>query len=155
MGLFDGGRAGVGSTASLARLTGLPVLLVVGAQGLAQTAAAVAEGCARLAEGFSVVGAIANQVASERHADLIREGFRRASVPLLGLVRRDPSISLPSRHLGLVQAEEHEDLARKIARAGELVAEGCDLDRDREGRDASPLPLAGRGWGGVSQRRRQ
>jgi cobyrinic acid a,c-diamide synthase len=128
MGLYDGGRDGIGSTASLARLSGLPVLLVVGGHGLAQTAAAVAEGCARLADGFSIVGAIANQIASERHADLVREGFRRASVPLLGLVRRDPSISLPSRHLGLVQAEEHEDLVRKIARAGELVAEGCDLE---------------------------
>ena len=128
MGLFDGGKDGIGSTASLARLTGLPVLLVVGGHGLAQTAAAVAEGCARFAEGFSVVGAIANQIASERHADLVREGFHRASVPMLGLVRRDASISLPSRHLGLVQAEEHEDLARKIARAGELVTEGCGLD---------------------------
>ena len=84
MGLFDGGPGGIGSTASLAALTGLPVLLVVGAQGLAQTAAAVAEGCARLADDFSVAGAIVNQVASDRHADLIREGFSRASVPLLG-----------------------------------------------------------------------
>jgi cobyrinic acid a,c-diamide synthase len=129
MGLFDGGRNGIGSTASLAKLTGLPVLLVVGGHGLAQTAAAVAEGCARLADGFDIVGAIANQIASDRHADLVREGFRRASVPLLGLVRRDESIALASRHLGLVQAEEHEDLARKIARAGELVAEGCELER--------------------------
>jgi cobyrinic acid a,c-diamide synthase len=75
-----------------------------------------------------VAGAIVNQVASDRHAGLIREGFARASVPLLGLVRRDPAISLPSRHLGLVQAEEHHDLARKIERAGELVTAGCDLD---------------------------
>jgi cobyrinic acid a,c-diamide synthase len=128
MGLYDGGPDGAGSTASLARLTGLAVLLVVGAQGLAQTAAAVAVGCARLAEGFCVVGAVVNQVASERHADLIREGFARTSVPLLGLVRRDPAVALPSRHLGLVQAEEHVDLARKIARAAELVDEGCELD---------------------------
>jgi cobyrinic acid a,c-diamide synthase len=129
MGLYDGGPGGAGSTASLARAIELPVVLVVGAQGLAQSAAAVAEGCARLAEGFSIAGAIANQVASERHADLVREGFLRVSVPLLGLVRRDQTIALPSRHLGLVQAEEHVGLAAKIARAGELVAEGCDLDR--------------------------
>jgi cobyrinic acid a,c-diamide synthase len=129
MGLFDGGSAGAGSTASLARLTGLPVLLVVGTKGLAQTAAAIAEGCARLADGFTVAGAIANQVASERHADLLREGFARASVRLLGLVRREPEVALPSRHLGLVQAGEHADLGRKIERAGALVAEGCDLDR--------------------------
>jgi cobyrinic acid a,c-diamide synthase len=128
MGLFDGGADGIGSTGSLAAMTGLPVVLVVGASGLAQTAAAVAEGCAQLARDFSVVGAIVNQVASERHAALIREGFSRASVPLLGLVRHDPGIALASRHLGLVQAEEHADLARKIAWAGELAAEGCDLD---------------------------
>jgi cobyrinic acid a,c-diamide synthase len=128
MGLYDGGPDAAGSTASLAALTGLPVLLVIGAERLAQTAAALAEGCARLAEGFSVVGAIVNQVASERHADRLREGFARSSVPLLGLVQRDASVALPSRHLGLVQAEEQADLTRKIARAGELVADGCDLD---------------------------
>ena len=153
MGLFDGGKEGIGSTASLARLTGLPVLLVVGGHGVAQTAAAVAEGCARLAEGFSVVGAIANQIASERHADLVREGFRRTSVPLLGLVRRDPSISLPSRHLGLVQAEEHEDLAKKIARAGALVAEGCDLDAIVKAATIPPPPCGeGLGEGSLSGR---
>ncbi len=141
MGLYDGGHGGAGSTASLAALTGLPVLIVVGAGGLAQTAAAVAEGCARMAEGFSVAGAIVNSVASERHAELIREGFSRASVPLLGLVRRDPAITLPSRHLGLVQAEEHTDLAKKISRAGELVSDGCDLDRIVHA--AAPLPPCG------------
>ena len=53
--------------------------------------------------------------------------------------------SLPSRHLGLVQAEEHADLASKIARAGELVAQGCDLDvivelASQARRDACLLP---------------
>ncbi|MDQ3557886.1 MAG: AAA family ATPase, partial [Pseudomonadota bacterium] len=75
MGLYDGGAGGIGSTASLAALTRLPVLLVVGAQGTAQSAAAVAEGCARLADGFALIGAVANHVASDRHADLLREGF--------------------------------------------------------------------------------
>ncbi len=128
MGLYDGGTGGAGSTAALAAATGLPVLLVINAAGLAQSAAAIAEGFARLADGFEVTGAIVNQVASERHAALIREGFARASVPLLGLVRREPNIAIASRHLGLVQAEEHADLNAKIARARTLVAEGCDLD---------------------------
>src|SRR6185436_19360592 len=104
-------------------------------------AAAVAEGCARLAEGFSVAGAMVNQVASERHADLIREGFSRTTLPLVGLVRRDASIAIASRHLGLVQAEEHADLAKTIARAGELVREGCDLDAIVDA--ARPLPPCG------------
>ena len=128
MGLYDGGPGGAGSTASLAAALGLPVMLVIPASGLAQSAAAIAEGFARLAEGFVVAGAIVNQIASDRHESLIREGFARASVPLLGTIRRDPSIAIASRHLGLIQAEEHADLAKKIARAGALIAEGCDLD---------------------------
>lgn len=128
MGLFDGGPHGAGSTASLVALTGLPVILVVSATGLAQSAAAIAEGCARLAADIEVAGAIVNQVASERHDALVREGFQRTSVPLLGLIRREPAMALASRHLGLVQAEEHADLADTIARAGALVAESCDLD---------------------------
>ena len=173
MGLYDGGPRGAGSTASLAKMTGLPVVLVVGTQGTAQSAAAVAEGCARLAEGFHVAGAIANQVASERHADLIREGFSRTSVPLLGLVKREPAVTLPSRHLGLVQAEEHADLAAKIAKAGELVEQGCDVERiaeiatrspppcgegmeedlsaPRQGIGAPPLALSGKGEGDFSR----
>jgi cobyrinic acid a,c-diamide synthase len=142
MGLYDGGPGGAGSTASLAALTGLPVALVVGAKGLSQTAAAIAEGCARLAADFRVAGAIVNQIASQRHASLVREGFARSSVPLLGLVRRDPAVALPSRHLGLVQAEEHADLARKIARAGDLVAEGCDLEKIVELAAAAKHPEA-------------
>jgi cobyrinic acid a,c-diamide synthase len=138
MGLFDGGAAGAGSTAALARLTGLPVVVVIGAQGLAQTAAAIAEGCARLADGFEVAGAIVNLVGSERHAALIREGFGRSSVPLLGLLRRDGAVALPSRHLGLVQAAEHAGLAGKIAQAAELVEAGCDVDGIA--RLASPCP---------------
>lgn len=149
MGLFDGGSGGVGSTASLARITGLPVVLVVGAQGTAQSAAAVAEGCASLAEGFNIVGAIANQIASERHAELVREGFLRASVPLLGLVRREPAVALPSRHLGLVQAEEHDDLVQKISCAAALLEEGCNVEAVAAAAKSVPPPP--RGEGGLSE----
>ncbi len=164
MGLYDGGPGGAGSTASLAAMTALPVILIVGAEGMAQSAAALAEGCAGMADGFTVAGAIVNNVASERHAALIREGFERASVPLLGLVRRDASVALPSRHLGLVQAEEHDDLERKVTRAGELVGEGCDLDRlieaaaqqpapvPRENPSPSPSPQGGGGLAPLGQR---
>ena len=147
MGLFDGGSGGAGSTAEVARRLGLPVIVVVSGQGLAQTAAAIAEGCAQLAD-FPVAGAIVNHVASERHENLIREGFLKSSVPLLGLVRRDVGIALPSRHLGLVQAEEHDDLGRKIARIAELVAAGWDLNGILGATALSP-PLRGRvGEGG-------
>ncbi|HEX2255709.1 MAG TPA: cobyrinate a,c-diamide synthase, partial [Afifellaceae bacterium] len=93
---------------------------------------------ARRAEGIAVAGALVTRVASERHAVLIREGFARAAVPLLGLVRRDPRLTVPSRHLGLMQAEEQAGLAQLVAAAGETVAAGLDLDRLLAA--AAPLP---------------
>lgn len=129
MGLYDGGTGGAGSTADLARISGLPVVLVVSAQSLAQSAAAIAAGFAQLAYGFELAGAIVNGVASERHEALIREGFEKTNVALLGVVRRNGALALKSRHLGLVQAGEYEALDRLIKNAGEVVADGVALDR--------------------------
>ena len=129
MGLYDGAIGGAGSTADLARITGLPVILVVSGAGLAQSGAAMAAGFAQLADGFELAGAIVNGVASERHAALIREGFEATDVPLLGIVRRDGALELKSRHLGLVQASEHEALDSLIESAGQGIADGVALDR--------------------------
>lgn len=148
MGLYDGGTRGSGSTADLARITGLPAVLIVSAQSLAQSAAAIAAGFAQLARGFDLAGAIVNGVASDRHEALIREGFETTDVPLLGVVRRDPALALKSRHLGLVQAGEHEALDRLIASAGQTVTNCVALDRlvDLAG------PVAGGDGGKVSGR---
>jgi len=129
MGLYDGGAGGAGSTADLARITGLPVVLVVSAKGMAQSGAAMAAGFAQLADGFELAGAIVNAIASDRHEALIREGFEATDVPLLGIVRRAGALELKSRHLGLVQAGEHEALGRLIESAGKVVADGVALDR--------------------------
>ncbi len=129
MGLYDGAIGGAGSTADLARITGLPVVLVVSGAGLAQSGAAMAAGFAQLANGFELAGAIVNGVASDRHEALIREGFETTDVPLLGIVRRAGALELKSRHLGLVQASEHEALDSLIESAGQGVADGVALDR--------------------------
>ncbi|MBZ8134972.1 cobyrinate a,c-diamide synthase [Afifella sp. IM 167] len=139
MGLYDGGAGGLGSTASLARILGLPVVLVVATDGMSQSAGAVAEGFTRLADGFAIAGAIVNRTGSERHTALIREGFSRSSVPLIGLVPRQNALALPSRHLGLVQAEEQGGLAEVIARAAGLMEAHTDLDAICE----AAAPLAG------------
>ncbi|MDQ0325527.1 cobyrinic acid a,c-diamide synthase [Rhodopseudomonas julia] len=128
MGLYDGGANGLGSTASLAAHLALPTFLVVAANGMSQSTAAVAEGFARLTDGFSLAGAIVNRAGSERHQGLIREGFARASVPLIGIVPRDERLALPSRHLGLVQAEEHQTLDAVIEASAALIEKHVDLD---------------------------
>ncbi|KGE76999.1 cobyrinate a,c-diamide synthase [Halomonas salina] len=121
MGLFDGEP----SSADLAALFGLPMVIVMDVKGMAQTAAALVAGLAGFRDDVRIAGLIANACGSARHRELI-EGALPASVPLLAAVPRDPDLALPERHLGLVQAEEiRDDLeARFDAGAEALAAEG-------------------------------
>ncbi|NLQ16598.1 cobyrinate a,c-diamide synthase [Marinomonas sp. M1K-6] len=104
MGMFDGEP----SSADLAARFGLPMAIVMDVKGMAQTAAAVATGLANFRNDVQVAGLIANRCGSERHAELIREALP-ASLPLLATLKRDEAITLPERHLGLVQADEVKD----------------------------------------------
>ncbi|WP_417280090.1 cobyrinate a,c-diamide synthase [Celeribacter sp.] len=132
MGLFDGvavpGETGTGASADIAALMGWPVILVIDASGQAQTAAAVALGLAQFRADVTVAGVVLNKIASPRHEALVRRGFESIGLPVLGVLPRAAGIELPSRHLGLVQAEETGELERLLFHAGEIVAEHCDLD---------------------------
>lgn len=140
MGLFDGAEDGKGSTAHLARITGLPVVLIVNASGTAQSAAAIAEGFAHRANRHEIelAGVIATQIASPRHGELVREGFCDIPTPLFGFMPRITRLALKSRHLGLVQAREHETIGLIMREAGNLAAANINL---KELLDcAGPLP---------------
>lgn len=131
MGLFDGvsqpGESGTGASADIAALMGWPVILVLDVSGQAQTAAAVAQGLARFRPGMAVAGVILNKVASPRHERLVRAGMEAAGLAVFGALPRKAEISLPERHLGLVQAEELPRLDRILADAAAFVAAHCDL----------------------------
>lgn len=123
MGLFDG-RAGAGdqcSTAEIARLTGAAVVLVVDCARQARSLAPVLTGFAAFDRRVNLAGAILNNVGSPTHARLLEDAAREAGVPLLGVLPRRRDISLDSRHLGLVQADE--PVATAGRRNGEPVAE--------------------------------
>ncbi len=132
MGLFDGvakpGVSGDGSSADLAMMMGWPVVLILDVSGQAQTAAAVAFGCATMRPGLRLAGVVLNRVASARHEALVRAGMDAAGIRVLGALPRNPEIVLPERHLGLVQAEEQPELAAIIARAGAFVGAHVDLE---------------------------
>lgn len=132
MGLFDAGpnrgRSGNGSTADLASLLGWPVVLVLDVSGQTETAAALALGCATYRPDVRVAGVILNQVASERHDELIRPGFERIGIRVFGALRRTDEIHLPERHLGLVQAGEHADDQDRIADLAKIVTTSVDLE---------------------------
>jgi cobyrinic acid a,c-diamide synthase len=150
MGLFDGaagpGLAGDGATADIAALTGWPVVLVLDVTGQSATAAAVALGCARYRPDVAIAGVILNRLASERHAALIRQGFERIGLPIFGALPRDGGFALPERHLGLIQAMEHDDLADHLDRLGDAIARFVDLDAvQAAARPARTLLPAGQG----------
>jgi cobyrinic acid a,c-diamide synthase len=131
MGLFDGvatsGAWGNGSTADIAAATGWPVVLVLDVAGQAQSAAAVALGFARYRGDVAIAGVILNKVASERHAALVRDGFARSGITVFGTIPRDNTLTMPERHLGLVQAQEDSALAARLATLADLVERDVDL----------------------------
>ena len=128
MGLFDGASAGGGSTADLAALTGWPVVLVIDARGMAASAAAVARGFATHRADVTLAGIIFNRVGGDRHGKILRDACVEAGCPtVLGCVPRDSSLAITERHLGLVQAAEHEDLGQLTDAAADMVAEHIDM----------------------------
>ena len=104
MGMFDGSP----SSADLAATFGIPIAIVMDVKGMAQTAAALATGLANFRDDYKIAGLIANNCGSERHSQLIRDALPEA-LPLLAALSRNPEVSLPERHLGLVQASEIRD----------------------------------------------
>jgi cobyrinic acid a,c-diamide synthase len=133
MGLFDGtGADGEdGSTAELARLAGWPVVLVVDARGQGASVAALLRGFAGHRRGVSVAGVIFNRVASERHRALLAAAAARhlPGMAMLGALPADPALGLPSRHLGLVPAEEASAAEMVIERAADRIGAHLDIDR--------------------------
>ncbi|MGF7004922.1 cobyrinate a,c-diamide synthase [Aminobacter sp. BE322] len=131
MGLFDGipaekGRSG--SAADLARLYGLPVLLVLDVSGQSQTAAAIAKGFATYDPDVRIAGVVLNRLGSDRHRKLAGDAIEALGLPVVGAILRDPTLSIPERHLGLVQAEEHADLFAHIEKLADMVERSLDLD---------------------------
>ena len=133
MGLFDGrgARDEAGSTADLARRLGLPVVLVVDARGMARSIAPMVEGFRRFDARVEVVGAIANRVGSTKHYKQYLEPALAADsgVEPLGYLLRDERLAIPSRHLGLMAAEEFRPGSEFLARLADAAESTLDLDR--------------------------
>ncbi|PYF07137.1 hydrogenobyrinic acid a,c-diamide synthase (glutamine-hydrolysing) /cobyrinate a,c-diamide synthase [Rhodobacter viridis] len=132
MGLYDGpsdpGRSGRGASSEIARMFGWPVVLVLDVKGQGQSAAATALGFARHPEAPPMAGVILNNVASPRHESMIRAEMDRLGLPVLGALPRRADLSLPERHLGLVQAEEQAGLDATLEALAEFVAAHVDLE---------------------------
>ncbi len=150
MGLFDGAPPdSKGATADLARMLGLKVILIVDVAHMAQSVAPLVTGFARHDPSVQVAGVILNRVGSARHAAMLRRALVPNGLPVLGAVPRAAGLVHPSRHLGLVQAQERPDLDAFIDHAADLVEAHLDIDAllalakpDR--RETAAMPTANR-----------
>lgn len=132
MGLFDGksGETEAGSSAEIAKLLKLPVILVVDASKSARSIAAVVLGFETFDSELPLAGVILNRVASDRHFSLLETALKaRCRTPLLGWLPRDESISIPERHLGLRSAGENSDAGGELNAFALIAEKHLDIER--------------------------
>ena len=130
MGLFDGrGPSAEGSSAEVASLLGLPVVLVVDASRQAGSLAALVRGFRDHQPELDLAGVVLNGVSTERHRALLSEALASIAMPLLGALPRHPDLSLPSRHLGLLPPDELQDFQARSGEWATLAERHLDLER--------------------------
>jgi cobyrinic acid a,c-diamide synthase len=118
MGLFDGKSGGteIGSSAEIAKLLKLPVVLVIDAAKSARSVAAVVLGFEMFDAELRLAGVILNRVASERHYEMLREAITSScKAKILGWLPLEPAIAIPERHLGLHGAAEQAAHSQQAA----------------------------------------
>lgn len=139
MGLFDGAANGQGSTADLAETLDLPILLVVDAARQSQSIAALVSGFATWRDNVNVAGIILNNVASDRHEQVLRDALGVLNIPLVGVLQRNDDLVVPSRYLGLVLPSDIDGIDAFIKNVGTHIASALDLDLVQV--LAQPLPM--------------
>ncbi|MGI8500035.1 MAG: cobyrinate a,c-diamide synthase [Hassallia sp.] len=162
MGLFDGikgtkqvssqspipsPQSPIASTAHVARLLDLPVVLVIDCSRLSGSVAAIAYGYCSFDPRIKIAGVVLNRVGSDRHLSLLKDSLEPLQLPIIGVLRREDNITIPDRHLGLVPTAELPQLDAVIERLADLGDTCFDWDR--------LLPLLGTGGEGDKETRRQ
>lgn len=151
MGLFDGAKPDddLGSTAQIAKLLKAPVILVVDAKAMSRSCAPLIKGYSDFDPDLNVAGVIFNNVGSDYHYQLLKKATETyTAVQVLGYLKKDERIALPSRHLGLVPQSELTELDEILDVVAEHISETVDVERilnliKEQGQ--SPLEVKGEG----------
>lgn len=150
MGLFDGkdGRNEQGSTAHVAKVLGIPVILVADARSMARSAGALVYGYERFDPKVKIAGIIFNRVGSERHFKMLKQAVEsNCKARVLGYMPRDERTSLPERHLGLVIASEARGMRlrrrqeARLKKIGELIEKFVHVDGILKTVDSGQWPV--------------
>jgi cobyrinic acid a,c-diamide synthase len=132
MGLFDGydGLTERGSTAEASKILSAPVILVINAEKVARSAAAIALGFRDFDPAVSIAGVIVNNVGSERHARWVTEAIEAIGMQVIGCVPRMEKLNVPERHLGLFIAEERSAATNLfVQEAASVVKKYVDMEK--------------------------
>lgn len=130
MGLFDGIKKqeadinDYASTAHIARILNIPILLVIDCSSLSGSIAAIAHGFRSFDPRLNIAGIILNRIGSDRHLELLQEALEPLDLPILGVLKRHTEITIPARHLGLIPTDELDNLKELGDRLTEL-AQNC------------------------------
>ncbi len=130
-GLYDGlSLDGSNSNAAVAKLLGLPVVLVLDARGMTRGIAPLILGYQAFDRDIRIAGVILNRLGGARHESKLRAVIEHyTDVPVLGALQENPTLSIQERHLGLMPATEVAQAQAHIERLAGAVASAVDLDR--------------------------
>lgn len=135
-GLYEGleSKSDIGSTAQIAKILKCPVILVINARSITRSAAAIVNGYRSFDPEINIVGVILNNVGNKRHEQKTSEAIEHyTGLPVLGIIKRDNSMQISMRHLGLVPAIEGrrrvDDFDSRIEAIKNHVSAGVDLDK--------------------------
>lgn len=132
MGFYDGKSPldDKGSTADISVITESPVILIVNAASMARSVAAIVKGFQTLSDKPNIVGVIVNQLGSESHYNIVKTAIEQeCHIPVLGYLKKNAVLTVPSRHLGLVPAIERGELADFFNTLADAIEENIDIDK--------------------------
>jgi cobyrinic acid a,c-diamide synthase len=145
MGLYDGydGKSEAGSTAQMAKLLNLPVVLVVDAASMARSAAALVQGFENFDPGLQFAGVIFNNLGSPGHLKYLIDALAgNVRMPCLGGILRNSRVVIPERHLGLVTDDEHVLTEERVVELADVIDTHVDVSGLLERLEDRQLSLA-------------
>jgi cobyrinic acid a,c-diamide synthase len=145
MGLYDG-LDSYGTTAEIACLLNLPILLVVNTSRMTTSIAAMVKGYQLFQTDVKIAGVILNYVSGRRHDEKLKGAVEQhCGIPVVGSIPRDPDLQIAERHLGLIPSLESEGAISLVERIGKKLEPHLDLEGilaiAKEPRPPRPVPF--------------
>ncbi|MFQ5475751.1 MAG: cobyrinate a,c-diamide synthase [Nitrosopumilus sp.] len=129
MGYYDGfgGDTNYASTHHVASITKSPVILVLDASKTARSIGATALGFQKFHKNSRISGIILNKIGSKKHEILCRDALEKTQIPIIGVVPKNPLLTMESRHLGLISTLDNKTLKNQIEKISKIISKSLDV----------------------------